>query len=498
MTNRSLLIPAAAAITLALTLPVLASTGELPITTSSPEARQLFLQAREKADNLELQAALKLVDEAIAKDPDFAMAYWLRANSVGAFPVFRENLDKAVNLADKVSPGEREWILASKAQADGDLAATKTHLDALSAAFPRDKRVVVRLARYQRTLGHDREAATLFRKVTTMAPSYAPAYNDLGYAQVALKNFAGAEASFRKYIRLLPASPNPYDSYAEMLMRAGRFDDSIAQYRKALAKDPTFVSSLAGIGTNQLLQKDYEAARQTFEQQRAKEPDLNGQLNAIENLAKSYVYEGNSAQAVKTYEDLTARAREGGLALRCVNAQLDAASVLAQAGDGAAALPHVEQAESIVKASSLPASVVARQESAIALARANVLSAQGQVDASRSELEKARAAIEQRQIPAEMDRLYAVMGTVALRQKQYKEALAFLKKGDDQDPYTLYQRAMAEAGLGQARQASTLFAAVANSNVNDLGYAMVRTAATEKMAAQPVATTGRRVPAKKR
>lgn len=498
MSPRTLLIPAAAMLTLALALPSAASTRELPITTSSSEARQLYVQARDKADNLELQAALTLLDQAIAKDSDFAMAYWLRANSVGAFPVFRENLEKAVSLAEKASPGEREWILASKAQADGDLAAARTHLDAVAAQFPNDKRVVVRLARFERMLGNDRQAAALFGKATMIDPSFAPAYNDLGYAQVALKNFAGAEASFKKYITLLPESPNPYDSYAEMLMKVGRYDDSIAQYRKALEKNPAFVSSLAGIGTNQVLQKNYQAARQTFEQQRAKEADLDGQLNALENVAKSYVYEGKRAQAVTAYDDIATRAKDGGLALRAARAHLDASFVLAEGGDSAAALPHVEQAEAIVKAASLPASVLARQESAIGLARGNVLSARGQFDGSRSELDKARAAIEQRQIPAEVHGLYAVMGADAVRQKRYKEALAFLKKGDDQDPYTLYQRALAAAGLGQAKQASTLFATVAKSNVNDLGYALVRTEALEKSSMQPVATAGRRVPDKKR
>ena len=50
-----------------------------------------------------------------------------------------------------------------------------------------------------------------------------------------------AEAAFKKYIELIPNDPNPYDSYAELLLKMGKFDDSIAQYRKALAIDPNFV-----------------------------------------------------------------------------------------------------------------------------------------------------------------------------------------------------------------------------------------------------------------
>lgn len=457
----------------------------------------MYLQAEEKADNLELQAALKLIDQAIAKDPDFAMAYWLRANSVTAFPAFQENLAKAATLADKVSPSEREWILASTAQMDGDIAAQKAHLQAVAAQFPDDKRVVVRMARFERGQGNRREAATLFRKATTIDPAWAPAYNDLGYAEVALKNFTAAEAAFKKYIALLPNSPNPYDSYGEMLMKVGRYNDSIAQYRQALAKDPDFLSSLAGIGSNQVLKKDYAGARRTFEQQRAKEPDLDGQLTALENVAKSYVDEGDRPKAASVYDDMAAKAVEGNLKLRAVDAQVDAARVLLEGDTPASAMPHLERAEDLVNGGSLPAPVQARRQSTIELVRAQALAAQGDFDRAHAGLDKARAAIEQRQNPAEIRQLYVAMGTVANRQRQYKEALAFLKKGDDQDPYTLYQLAVAEAGLGQSRQAATLFASVAKSNVNDLGYALVRTEATEKGSMAPVATAGRRAPDKK-
>jgi len=42
-------------------------------------------------------------------------------------------------------------------------------------------------------------------------------------------------------------NPNPYDSYAELLLKTGRFDEAIAQYRKALSIDSKFISSFNGI-----------------------------------------------------------------------------------------------------------------------------------------------------------------------------------------------------------------------------------------------------------
>jgi len=77
--------------------------GEMTITTSSDEALKLFLDGRDKLDNIETAAAAPLFDKAIEKDPNFALAYLYRSQSGGGFKIFRKNLEKAVSLADKVS-----------------------------------------------------------------------------------------------------------------------------------------------------------------------------------------------------------------------------------------------------------------------------------------------------------------------------------------------------------------------------------------------------------
>jgi len=45
----------------------------------------------------------------------------------------------------------------------------------------------------------------------------------LGYSYRNLGNFDDAETAFKKYIELIPNDPNPYDSYAEMLLKQGGF-----------------------------------------------------------------------------------------------------------------------------------------------------------------------------------------------------------------------------------------------------------------------------------
>ena len=128
-----------AAIALAPSL-ALAQQKQLSVTTASPEALVLYQQALDYVENVENESARPLLDQAIQKDPGFAMAYALRAVTGGGFSVARQNRDKALSLADKVSPGERHWIKAAQAQAD--VPTMKQHLVELLKLYPNDKHVV--------------------------------------------------------------------------------------------------------------------------------------------------------------------------------------------------------------------------------------------------------------------------------------------------------------------------------------------------------------------
>ena len=62
--------------------------GTIPITTSSPEAKKLYLEGREFADTLRATDARKLYEQAVAKDPAFARAYFDIAANAGTAKEF--------------------------------------------------------------------------------------------------------------------------------------------------------------------------------------------------------------------------------------------------------------------------------------------------------------------------------------------------------------------------------------------------------------------------
>ena len=120
---------------------LLAQQKEMSLTTSK-EALALFVQGREKAENLEDPGTL--FEQAVQKDPQFAIAYLFAGRTNQEF---RKNVEKAASLADRVSPGEREWILAAKDQAEGN------HRQEVPGVQPAVERIGAEVGR---VLRHDR------------------------------------------------------------------------------------------------------------------------------------------------------------------------------------------------------------------------------------------------------------------------------------------------------------------------------------------------------
>src|SRR5262249_4379128 len=158
------------------------------------------------------------------KDKEFATAQLAIANSAGSAQEFFDAEARAVALAGKVSETERLVILAQEAGTKGQVAKQKELLDKLVAQGPKDERAPNLLGAY--LFGQQDWAGSVveYQKAVTINPSFSQPYNQLGYAYRFMEKFPESEAAFKKYIELIPDDPNPYDSYAELQMKMGRFE----------------------------------------------------------------------------------------------------------------------------------------------------------------------------------------------------------------------------------------------------------------------------------
>src|SRR5690348_12440833 len=117
-----------------------ADAGKIPITTSSEQARQEYLEGRSLAERLRVTDSVAHFDKAITLDPSFGIAELARANASPTGTEFLDHLKKAVAAADRVSEGEKLQIMAAQAGSDARGPEQRRLLEQLVTAYPQDER----------------------------------------------------------------------------------------------------------------------------------------------------------------------------------------------------------------------------------------------------------------------------------------------------------------------------------------------------------------------
>jgi len=455
-----------------------AATGKVPITTKSEDARKEYLQGRDLSEKLLGQDSLQHFDKAIALDPDFATAELARANNSPTAKEFFEHLNKAVGLADKTSDGEKLFILANQAGANGDVAKQKDHLDKLVAAYPNDERAQFVLGNYFFGQQDYAPAIEHYKKATELAPDYSPAFNILGYAYRQQQDYSNAEQAFKKYVELIPNDPNPYDSYAELLLKMGKFDDSITQYRKALSIDPHFVPSHFGISAD----LTYQGKPQEAEAELGKMADQarnDGELRtALFGLA---VVAADSGKLDKALQQMD---KEFAVAEKKNDAAAMAADLQAKGNILAEMQKYDEAGKTFDRSLKYVADSGLSQEikdNAQLLHHFNLSAlAIGKKDyaAANTHAEEFRKGAEASKNPAQVKLAHELAGRIALAQKDYDKSISELQQSNLQDPRNLYRLGQAYDGKGDHTKAQEFYGNAAKFNsLPALNYAFIRTKA---------------------
>jgi tetratricopeptide (TPR) repeat protein len=417
-------------------------------------------------------------EKAASLDPNFALAELSLANSAPTGREFFEHLGKAVSLADKASNGEKLLILATEAGANNNAVKQKEYLEQLVAAYPNDERAHFNLGGYHFGQQDFPQAIEHYKKATEIAPSYSSAFNLLGYAYRQNADYANAEKAFQKYIELIPGDPNPYDSYAELLLKEGKFDESITQYRKALAIDSNFLASHTGIAADLMYMGKPDEAAAELANITKKARNDGERRNAMFGLTVLHADGGKMSKALaevdKQYalgektKDVPAMA--GDLQLK--------GNILLEMGKAAEAKAAYERGLKMIEGSSLSQEIKDNNKRVIHNNLARVALAQKDLTAAKTEAEEFRKGAEASRNPAQIRLAHELAGMIALAEKDYDKALSELQMANQQNPRNLYRMCQAHEGKGDKEKAKELCKQAAEFNsLPQLNYAFIRTKA---------------------
>lgn len=454
----------------------------VPVTTSSDEAMALYTKGRELSDNMLMLDANAAFVEATAVDPAFAMAHYMTAVTSQNTAQFFDAIGRAQALAADVSEGERLYIRAMVAASENDQAGQLEALKQLVAAYPKDPRTHWSLGNFLMGQQDFEGAVKHFTHATSIDSGFAGAYNSLGYAYRSLDDLENAKAAFEKYVEQMPGEANPHDSYAELLMEMGSYDESIAHYRMALEVDPNFASAYAGLTVGHSMQGEAELAQQAAEQMLAAARNFAERQGAMFRSMTAYLFAGDSDAAMEVGKTMLAEAEVAGNHAAMGGVHDYMGDIMLSAGYPAKAVEHYDAALDHRMQANFNEANKAQAERNHLFKTAIAAMISEDLDAAASATAEYRAAVEVNGTAFEKRRGHELAAYLAMVNEEFESAAAHFAEGGQFNPNVLYWSAVNSNELGDTDKARELAMRAANRNTLNPNLPFVRADALELLA----------------
>jgi serine/threonine protein kinase/Tfp pilus assembly protein PilF len=254
--------------------------------TENPEAHELYLKGRffwNKRTSSDLKTAIQYFNQAIEKDPRYALAYagladaYALLTAYGAAPV-SESIPKAEAAAKKAL------------ELDDTLAEAHTSLGLLF------------------FYNFDFQSATKeFERAIALNPNYATAHHWHGLGPLrCVGDSDKAIAELKRALQLDPLSLIINADLGAGLVTSRRYDEAITQLRKTIAMDSHFYYAYLNLGKALQLNGQLDEAVTDYKKASA----LNDDSLVLGLLAQGYAKLGQREEALKTLEQLQQRATQ--------------------------------------------------------------------------------------------------------------------------------------------------------------------------------------------
>jgi TolB-like protein/Tfp pilus assembly protein PilF len=242
--------------------------------TANPEAYELYLKGRffwNKRTGPDLRKAIDYFNQAIAKDPNYAVAYSGLADSYLLLPPYGA-------AAPKDSIPQAKGAVKKALELDDTLAEAHASSGRIVSGFDFDS---------QKAIGE-------FERALQLNPNYATAHHWFGAGPLlALGRFDESIVEAKRSIELDPLSMINNADFGNDYYYARRYDEAIAQLRKTIEIEPRFY--LAHYYLGQALQLKGQLTQAIAEYRKASE--LDDDPFALAMLGQAYARSGQSDDA---------------------------------------------------------------------------------------------------------------------------------------------------------------------------------------------------------
>ena len=270
----------------------------MPVTTSSPKAKALFLEARdiyfEKGD---FEKSLALIRQALEIDSQFAVAnIWQAFMGVGNTEQ-EKFMTVAAGQMNNVSEPERHFISSYMAIFMVKYDDAVSEMKAAVEAAPRDRYLPIHLSMLYRMIGKNDDALLAARLSSEIDATFAAAFFNQAYALWVLKNNAAAEKLFLKAIEMQPGNTIFLNNYGLFLKSMNRIDEAVKIHRKALSIREDYLALLT-LGHCYVELGEYPSAREYYMKAFEASKLVGEKSFCLMSVATTWLYESNLENAM--------------------------------------------------------------------------------------------------------------------------------------------------------------------------------------------------------
>ena len=197
----------------------------MPSSTENQDAKNAFNVGGWYLYNIDWDRAYEKFSEAIELDPNFALAYGMRARTsafLGNGEDLVDDLDIAVSMSLNATEDEASLINAlALSVTDGTNDVFNKTVEELAAKYPDDSMLAFEtIFATMTSIGSD---AVIEKANALLAkdPDMTPAYNMLGYAYMDKGDLDNAGKALQSQVRLASGMANPYDSMGDYYLAVG-------------------------------------------------------------------------------------------------------------------------------------------------------------------------------------------------------------------------------------------------------------------------------------
>ncbi len=281
-----------------------------PHPTENIEAYDLYLKGRSamrgQQDVKNIQSAVGLYEQALKKDPNFALAYAGVADA--SLIMYHEKKDSfwsqkalaAAQQAERLNDNlpEVHFSLGNVYTASGKGAEAVSELKRALQLAPNSDDGYRGLGKAYLALGQKDLALQAYQKAIDLNPYYWVNYNYAGQAYSGLGEYDKALAAFQRIIELEPDNSFGYLNTGMVYFQQGKYDQCIPFFQKSLQIQPHFMA-YSNLGTAFFFLKRYAESVPMFE--KAVEMNQNDSM-MMGNLADAYRWSNQVDKANATYD----------------------------------------------------------------------------------------------------------------------------------------------------------------------------------------------------